>query len=258
MADQSESGSRRLQSVEQAFAVMAFLDEAEGATLSETAEALDMPPSTAHIHLGTLVETGYVVRKGKVYDCSFRFLERGGRMRDEMALFQAAKPEIDDLQEQTDEHTNITVEEDGYSVQLYKSHSQQSIDDDAPLGDHLYLHTTATGKAILSELSTETVEGILGKRGMPARTDDTITDRETLFEELETIRERDYSINRGEHFPGVAAIGTAIVSEPDDAIGAISISGPLSRMGPERVEEDLAPALMNKKNIIELKLKRAE
>ena len=54
------------------------------------------------------------------------------------------------------------------------------------------------------------------------------------------------------------AIGTAIASEPDGAIGAISISGPRSRITRERIEEELAPALLNKKNIIELKIRQFE
>lgn len=258
MSGADESGARRIQSVAQAFTIVEYLREAGGATLSQAAEDLGMPVSTAHIHLSTLVESGYVVKKDDVYRCSFQFLRIGGGMRDEMALYRAAKSELDDLQETTGEHTNVVVEENGYSVQLYKSQSPDSIDDDASLGEHLYLHSTATGKAILAELPEDDLARIIEKRGLTSQTEDTITDEDELREELEAIRERGYSINRGEHFSGVSAVGTAIVSDPDDLIGAISISGPRSRMGPERIEEELGPELLSKKNIVELKLKRYE
>ncbi|MFA1610671.1 IclR family transcriptional regulator [Halobellus rubicundus] len=258
MTDPDESDARGLKSVERAFDVIEFLRDSGGATLSETADALDLAVSTAHIHLSTLVDTGYLVRDGDEYRCSFEFLRTGGDRRDGMALYRAAKPELDELRDETGEHTNVMVEERGYSVQLYKSESPESIDDDASLGDHFYLHLTATGKAILAEFDDERVSEVLDRRGMPANTEDTITDEAVLREELETIRERGYSINRGEHFPGVCAIGTAIVSEPDGAIGAISISGPRSRLTSERIETELAPALLNKKNIIELKIRQYE
>ncbi|MFD1599521.1 IclR family transcriptional regulator [Halobellus rarus] len=258
MTKPDESGARGLQSVERSFGIIEYLRREDGATLSEAADDLGMAVSTAHIHLTTLVDTGYVVKDDDTYRCSFEFLQTGGQRRDGLALYQAAKPELDELQDETGEHTNVTVQERGYSVQLYKSESPHSIDDDASLGDHFYLHLTATGKAILAEFSDERVAAVLDRRGMPALTDDTITDREVLYEELETIRERGYSINNGEHFPGVCAIGTAIFSEPDDAIGAISISGPRSRITTERIEEELAPALLNKKNIIELKIRQFE
>jgi len=254
MTDNEKSSSRQLKSVNQAFQIIEYLHDNGGATLSEVAEAFDLPASTAHIHLGTLVETSYVVREDNVYETSFQFLRVGGEMQDVMALYQAARPELDELREMTGEHTNVTVEQNGYAVQLYKSESPESIDDEAPLGEHLYLHSTATGKAILAELPEDRVNQIIEQRGLPPQTDDTITDKQTLREELNTIQERGYSINRGEHFPGVCAIATVIVSEPDDTIGGISISGPRSRLDNERIEDELVPKLMNRKNIIELKI----
>lgn len=152
MTDRSQSGSRRLKSVKQAFDIIQYFRDVEGATLSQTAEDLDIPVSTAHIHLTTLVDSNFVIKKSNEYRCSFRFLQLGGEKCNRMILYRAAKPELDDLREMTSEHTNVTVEEDGYAVQLYKSQSPDSIDDNAPLGDYLYLHSTATGKAILSEL----------------------------------------------------------------------------------------------------------
>ncbi|NHN60207.1 MULTISPECIES: IclR family transcriptional regulator [Halorussus] len=256
MENSDESGARGLKSVERSFDIVEYLEGKNGVTLSETAEDLGLAVSTTHIHLKTLVESGYVVKEEGEYRCSFEFLRTGGQRRDSMALYRAAKPELDELQEDTGEHTNVTVMERGYAVQLYKSESPGSIDDDASLGDHFYLHLTATGKAMLATLSNERVAELLDKQGMPALTDDTITDEDVLYEELETIRERGYSINRGEHFPGVCAIGTAITSEPDGMLGAISISGPQSRFTDNHIEEELAPALLNKQNIIELKVQK--
>jgi IclR family acetate operon transcriptional repressor len=258
MANPDESNARGLQSVERSFEIIEYLRSGGGATLSEAADDLGMAVSTAHIHLTTLVDTGYVVKDDDVYRCGFEFLQTGGQRRDGLALYQAAKPELDELRDETGEHTNVTVEERGYSVQLYKSENPHSIDDDASLGDHFYLHLTATGKAILAELPDERVAELLDQRGMPALTDETITDEDVLYDELAAIRDRGYSINNGEHFPGVCAIGTAIASDPDGAIGAISISGPRSRITTERIEDELAPALLNKKNIIELKIRQFE
>jgi IclR family acetate operon transcriptional repressor len=253
----SEStGSRQIKSVRQAFDIVEYLDETGGATLSETAESLDMPVSTAHVHLSTLVETGFVVKQSGEYRCGLGFLQVGGRLRDETALYQAAKPELDDLREKTGEHANVAVEENGYSVQLYKSRSPTSVDDQAPLGDHFRIHSTATGKAILAEMPSDDIDRILADQELASVTESTITDSDRLRDELDEIRERGYSINREEHFEGVCAVGTAVVSELDDAIGAISVSGPISRMDPDRIETEIGPELLNKKNIIELKLRR--
>lgn len=56
----------------------------------------------------------------------------------------------------------------------------------------------ATGKAVLSQLPREEVESIIDKWGLPMMTENTITDREALFEDLATAREQGYSINNEE------------------------------------------------------------
>lgn len=250
------SNSRRIKSVDQAFDILDLIEDMGSATLSDIADELDKPVSTVHIQLTTLVENGYLIKDDGNYRCSLKFLRKGGRMRDGMAIFQVAKPELDDLQQKTGEHTNLMVEEDGLVVQLYKSQGTETIDDDAPVGKHFHPHTTATGKAILAHQSDEKLEELLAEQDLPGLTDSTITDKEELYDDLQKIRQEGYSINREEHYPGVAAIGVVIESEGEDLLGAISISGPLGRMGEERIQDELVPALLTKKNIIELKLRQ--
>lgn len=254
MTNDDETGGRRLKSVSRGFEIIEHLRTEGNATLSEIASTFDMPMSTAHIHLATLVESGYVIKENNEYRCSLQFLRTGGELRDRMALFRAAKTEVDDLQQRLGENANVGTIENGYMVQLYKSENPESIDDNAPLGDHLYLHRTATGKSMLSQLSESEIDRIVELRGLPQSTAATINTREELAEELEEIREHEYAINSGEHFAGVRAVAVPILSKTDSVVGAISLSGPLSRMGEERIEEELAPELFDKRNIIELKL----
>lgn len=256
MARDETSGSRHLKSVTRAFDIIEYLRKNGSATLSEIATQFDLPVSTAHIHLSTLVRSDYVIKEDNRYRCSLLFLRTGGQLRDRKTLYRAAKSEIDDLQQQVGEIANVGTLENGYMVQLYKSENPESIDDSAPEGAHLYLHTTSTGKAILSHLPEETLDTIIERRGLPKLTDETITTKPDLVDELRETRERGYAINRGEHYNGVFAIGTPILSDSGGVLGAISISGPLSRIEQDRIENELAPALSDKKNVIELKIRQ--
>lgn len=256
MPDSSESESRRIKSVDQAFTIIDHIENSGGLTLSDLADELEMPISTAHIHLFTLVENGYLVKEDGTYECSFKFLQKGGRMRDNLPLFQVAKPELDDLQQETGEHTNLTVEEKGFFVQLYKSQGTETIDDDAPVGKYFHPHTTASGKAIIAQFPEERVAEICGEGALQTYTDNTLSDMSSLLDELQSIRKQGYSINRAEHYPGVAAVGATIESDDDAVLGAISVSGPLGRLSEDRIENELAPALLTKKNIIELKIRQ--
>lgn len=252
----NENSPRRLKSVDSAFDIIEYLRTEGPSTLSTIAEAMNMPMSTTHIHLTTLVENGYIVKPNDEYKCGLRFLRTGGELRDDLALFQAAEDEIDELPDKLGEYANVVTIEDGYMVQLYKSRNPSSIDDNAALGSFLPLHATATGKAMLAYLPEEECLNIIDRRGLHAETEATITDQEELLEELEEIREREYSINRNEHFEGVCAVAVPILSNSNEVIGAISVSGPSSRMGDTRIEEEIVPALSDKRNIIELKIRQ--
>lgn len=254
MAEIDTKQGQRLKSVERSFKIISFLRTDGPTTLSEIAAALDMPMSTAFVYLSTLVDTGYVVEDDRGYQCSLRFLQTGSQLRNKIPLYQVAREKLDELREAVGEHAVVGTEQNGYMVQLYKSESLSSIDDRAPNGTHQHLHATAIGKSILSTWSEEGIDDFVDRMGLPAETGNTITGRDALLKEIEKVRERGYSVNDGEHHRGVCAVATPIVSSGGPAVGAIAISGPLSRISKERIDEEITPKLFHKKNIIELEL----
>jgi IclR family acetate operon transcriptional repressor len=256
MTNKTKTEGRRIKSVDQAFTIIDYVETEDGVTLSQIAEELDMAVSTAHIHLSTLVQNGYLIKEDGKYRCSFKFLQKGGKKRDNTPLFQIAKPELDDLQDSTGEHTNLMVEEGDRMVQLYKSQGTETIDDDAPIGKHFHRHVTAAGKAILAHQPKEVIDEYLSNEELPQYTEHTITDSKKLRDELTAIRERECSVNREEHYIGVAAVGVAIKSGEDNPIGAITVSGPSGRLDNNRIQEELVPVLQTKKNIIELRIRQ--
>jgi len=65
----------------------------------------------------------------------------------------------------------------------------------------------------------EEVEAILDEHGMPAATDNSITDRETFLEELDEIREQRYAVDREEGLPGLRCIAVPITRRPRPGAG---------------------------------------
>lgn len=51
------------------------------------------------------------------------------------------------------------------------------------IGSKFRIHNSAPGKAVLSELASEEVEGILELQGFPATTENTLTDRDEFIED---------------------------------------------------------------------------
>ena len=67
-----------------------------------------------------------------------------------------------------------------------------------------------------------------GAQGMPTPTPKSISNVEALFEDLELIRQRGYSVDEEEQELGVRCFAMAIPDAPTPA--AISVSGPVSRV----------------------------
>jgi len=248
-----ESTNPPIKSTVLAFDMIESIHESDGATLIEIVDRFEKPKSTIHDHLTTLVELGYLTKEGRTYRVSLRFLNLGGKARSRTQLYQAAESEVRQLANETGEHANLMVEHDGLGIFLLKQKGPESVQLDTYDGKEVHLHTTAMGKAILAEMSDEKRRQILDRRGLPGVTENTITDRETLQEEIKTIRERGYAIDDEERGEAIRCVAAPIVTETGVA-GAVSISAPSSRMAGERFEEEIPSAVCNAANIIKINI----
>jgi IclR family transcriptional regulator, acetate operon repressor len=80
----------------------------------------------------------------------------------------------------------------------------------------------------MAHLSPDEVDAIM-QRGLTRYTDNTITDPAALRAELDSVRERGYSLNRCHYRPAVCAIGAAILNSQGRPVGGLCISMPASR-----------------------------
>lgn len=225
-----------------------------GMTVTEVAAELDYAKSTVHRHLRTLEELGYVVEESDGFHVGLRFLDIGRHARDCHPGYDLARDMVDELAAETDERAQFLVEEHGEAVYLARSVGDRAVRTDPGIGSRIPLHATAAGKAILSALPEAKLFDILEQTAFDPLTDKTVTDRETLLNELDQIRERGYSFNRQENLDGLHAIGVPVRGAGDDVIGALSVSGPSHRLKGEWFEDDLPDLLLGAANELELNI----
>ncbi|MFA9418390.1 IclR family transcriptional regulator [Natrinema sp. HArc-T2] len=229
--------------------------EREGAqSVTSVAEEIERARSVVHDYLSTLRQLGYVIQDDSgAYKLSLRYMELGGRVRNDVPLYDVAKPEVDRLAEKSSsELVTLSVEQNGMCVALDVVQSGQNISYDFTDGTHFHMHSSAVGKAILAQYSDERVTEILDKHGMPARTENTITDRDELEDEFERIRETGVSFDREEYRMGMTTISAAIEETAGNVLGGLSVTGPAHRLEEPDVEEELRSKLLSAVNIIEL------
>jgi DNA-binding IclR family transcriptional regulator len=249
--------SRTVGSDRTLFGILEALVDLDGATVTELADELDAAKSTIHQHLATLFELGYVVKAGGEYNVGLRFLTIGEYAKENHDAVTLVRPMVEQLAEETGERAQFFVEEHGRGIYLHTVTGERAVQANRHTGELRYLHSSAGGKAILAEMDGETVEAILDRHGLPAETERTITDRETLVSELEVTRERGYSINKEESITGLWAIGVPVVVD-GDVIGAFSVSGPRHRLENSGIDEELPSLLLATANELEIKLQYDE
>jgi DNA-binding IclR family transcriptional regulator len=149
---------------------------------------------------------------------------------------------------------NLLIEEDGMGIYLYRANGDQSVPTDSYIGQRVHLHNTALGKSILANLPQERVDEIIDERGLPATTENTITDRDELLQELDQVREEGVAYDDEARLRGLRCVAVPILNNNDDVEGAISLSGPTSRFQGEMYHSEVPQMLKNAANVIELNI----
>ncbi len=241
-----------VRTVDRTLEIVEIVQELDGAGVSEIAERVDIGKSAVHNHLNTLANREYLTKEGDEYHIGLSFLSLGVYARNRNGIYDAARHEVDKLAEETGELVNLLVEKNGMGIYLYQAKGENAVELDTYEGKRVLLHCTGLGKAILGFRPREEVEEVVDEYGLPAMTENTITDREEFFEELDEVRERKYAIDREERLTGLCCVAAPITDDRDHSIGAISVACPLHRIGDDRFYNELPDAVLGTANVIEL------
>lgn len=233
------------------FRILEALRNEGGCTVTELSNHLDLPKSSTHNYLRTLEHEGYVVDRDGTYEVGLRFLDFGSYARVHTPLYHVAKPQVDELARETGEIVNLLVEENGRGIFLYRACGANAVNIETFTGECIELHTTALGKTILAHLPPERRDEIVDRYGLEPMTANTRTDRSDLYADLEEIRSAGVAYSDEERIRGLSCVAVPLL-DGDEISGAVSVSGPTSRMAPGRLEDEVVEKLRDAANIIEL------
>jgi len=244
--------ARGIKSVGRTFDIVECIHERGGAGVTEIADEVGLTKGTVHCHLNTLRERRYLVKDGDTYRVGLQFLGLGGKRATDQKLYRFGKPEAEELVRETGETVQIGVEEHGKGIYIYQSRSEKAVRTDSYIGTERHLHATSFGKAILAHLPERRVTEIIDRHGLPPITDRTTTNREVLFEELETIRDRGVAFDDGEQIAGIRCVAAPVLGPDDEVLGAFSLTGPTTRMSGDRFRQEIPELLKRVTRVVEI------
>ena len=225
-----------IQSVERAIRILQCFKGRRDLSLTEISRIVELHKSTVFGLVASLE--------------AFDLLEQDpvtGRYRLGMELFQLGSwvnrdlrrligPYMDELVSITSETVNFMVPCGTDVVYIEKKESPYSMRISTRLGQHQPFYNTAGGKAMLACYSSEQLNLILDNTVFEKRTEKTAANAEEVHARLAEVRRKGYAIDDEELEYGLICVGKAIVDCDGNPIGAVSISGPSSRMSEEKIK----------------------
>jgi DNA-binding IclR family transcriptional regulator len=197
-------------------------------TLTEIADRVGLPKSTAYRYLAALEKRSYIERDEdtNIVRLGFAFRPKPSRRMDE--FIQLARTALEAMRDRTGETINIGVLDGGQFVHRLVVESGHIMRLAARPGERGMIHSTAIGKVIAAQLPAERVQSILEIEGLPRVTEHTITTAAAFMAEVDKVRRQGYAVDDRENQQDGRCIAVPIKGV-DTPMG-LSLSGPVRRV----------------------------
>jgi DNA-binding IclR family transcriptional regulator len=146
-------------------------------------------------------------------------------------LIEIARPSMRRLAAESGETTNLILPRPGGTEAISQVDGTHLLGVTNWVGRPLGLHATAAGKVFLAFGSAALPNGEL-----EPLTPVTITDRERLETELESVRERGYATIIDELEPGLSAVAAPVRERGAAVVAVLCVSGATLRLEPQRLD----------------------
>ncbi len=224
-------------------------------SISKISKRVEINISTVHRLINTLVKLGYVEQNEKgLYQLGLHSYEIADLINREFDLKRMVRPYLKEIVSRCNETSNLVVLEDNQVLYLDQIESNKIVRMFAGIGSRGPAYCTGSGKALLAHLDEEDLEEYIENTEFKVFTGSTITDPERLKEELLEIREQGYALDLEEMERGVCCVAAPILGKDDRLLGAISVSGPSTRISMDYLKKVLIPLVKGKAVEINLEL----
>ncbi|WP_036730412.1 MULTISPECIES: IclR family transcriptional regulator [Peptoniphilus] len=201
-------------------------------TIAEISEAINMPPSTTHRILNTLIKCEFVSKDDRthLYKLGPGLISLGMAATNNISLQNEAMPILKELSAQTEEDSFLVIKSGNSGVIIGKAEGLHSLKVVENFGREIALHKGAVRKVILAYQSEEFIREYISRELEPYLGEDKLNS-EKLLKDLEDIKENGVSISISEYINNTMGIGAPIFNYKGDFVASIGIAAPLYRAG---------------------------
>lgn len=201
-----------------------------GFGLKEICDDTGINKSTAYRFLRHLERESYLLRtETGTYLIGPRLTRMSACASRSATLQAAARPILSDLWRSTQETVNLGVLDQGTLLYVDVMESPHEFRLVSRIGTRRSLHVAAMGKVLTAFLPASEYERVLNGIVFQQVTPKTIANIDQLRAELDKIRRHGYAVDNEEALLGCRCVSAPILNDDRVAIGALSVSGPVTR-----------------------------
>jgi len=213
--------------------------------LKDIAENLNISQPTVVRYLRTLCDQGYAYHDAHTgcYAMTWKICRLGSSLESNLVLRSMAGSLLSRFANDHNIGVLLAVERDGSLIYLdLVGAPHGSVDTMLRIGKDAPMHSTGSGKILLSAMAPGRLTQLLDRNGLVRLTPKTITSREALMEELSRIREQGYALDNEECELGHRCVSVPLYDYTGTVAAAISAFDSTERLTDEAIEA-LLPAL---------------
>ncbi len=216
----------------------ALLEAGAGVPLGVLSERVKLPRGTTHRLLSALTARGYARQdpETRAYALGYKVVDLATRIGPN-PLVSVARPAMRALMEQTGETVNLMTLDRAEVVYAEQVVPERLVRMSATVGNRSPVHASGAGKALLAFRPPEQARALMAQMDFRGFTPRTITGAAAFERELEAIRERGWAVDNAEFEEGVRCVAAPVRNSEGAAVAGLSISGPASRVTPDRVPQ---------------------
>lgn len=236
-AKKQRENTGQVQSLCRALSILNVIaDEDHGMTMTDISQRARLPLSTTHRLLTTLQHERFVRfdNEQSLWMMGVQAFIIGNSFVRSRDIIATSRPFMMGLMEKSGETVNLAVADQGECIYLAQVECRQMMRVQAKPGSRVPMHSSAVGKALLSAMPEAKARKFLDMRELERGTDKTVVDFKALCKEIENVRQSGYALDDEEHCVGLRCVASVIYDEFGLPMAAVSLSGPLARIGDER------------------------
>lgn len=228
----SGTAAQRLSSVGTALRLLKiYTAEEPELGITSLAQRLGVAKSTAHRLASTLVAEGFLEQNpadGR-YRLGLLLFALGAQVRRRMDVSEQAVPFLHELGRATGETVHLAVLHGREILYLRNIDSPQAIRPRSYLGVRMPAFCTSEGRALLAFVPPGVRAEVLGER-LQARTERTVTRKETLARLLAEVRRVGHAVDDEESEHGMRGVAAPIFDASGTVVAAVGLVGPVQRL----------------------------